>query len=49
MTAWRNWSGLETAFPSRVEQPDGVAAVVGAVERARADRSTVKMAGSGHS
>jgi FAD-linked oxidoreductase len=49
VTAWRNWSGLETAVPSRVEQPDGVAAVVGAVERARADRSTVKMAGSGHS
>ena len=49
MTAWRNWSGLETAFPSRVEQPDGVAAVVGAVERARAERSTVKMVGTGHS
>ena len=49
MTAWRNWSGLETAFPSRVEQPDGVAAVVGAVERARTDRSTVKMVGTGHS
>ena len=49
MTAWRNWSGLETASPSRVEQPDGVAAVVAAVERARADRSTVKMVGTGHS
>jgi len=49
VTAWRNWSGLETAFPSRVEQPDGVAAVVGAVERARAERSTVKMVGNGHS
>jgi FAD-linked oxidoreductase len=49
VTAWRNWSGLETALPSRVEQPDGVAAVVGAVERARADRSTVKMVGTGHS
>ena len=49
MTAWRNWSGLETARPSRVEQPDGVAAVVAAVERARADRSTVKMVGTGHS
>ena len=49
MTAWRNWSGLETACPSRVEQPDGVAAVVAAVERARADRSTVKMVGTGHS
>lgn len=49
MTAWRNWSGLEAALPSRVEQPDGVAAVVDAVERARADRSTVKMVGTGHS
>ncbi len=49
MTAWRNWSGLETTSPSRVEQPDGVAAVVAAVERARAEGSTVKMVGTGHS
>jgi len=46
---WRNWSGLETAFPSRVEEPADVAAVVAAVERARSELSTVKMAGTGHS
>ena len=48
VTAKRNWSGLETARPSRVEQPADVA-VVAAVERARAERTTVKMAGTGHS
>ena len=49
MTVWRNWSGLETARPSRVEEPADVAAVVAAVERARTERSTVKMVGTGHS
>ena len=49
MTVWRNWSGLETATPTRVEEPADVAAVVAAVERARAEASTVKMAGTGHS
>ena len=49
MAEWRNWSGLETAFPSRVEAPGDVTAVVAAVQRARAERSTVKMAGTGHS
>ena len=49
MAQWRNWSGLETAFPSRVEEPADVAAVVSAVERARSELSTVKMAGTGHS
>jgi FAD-linked oxidoreductase len=49
VTEWRNWSGLETARPSRIQEPADVAAVVAAVERARAERSTVKMAGTGHS
>jgi FAD-linked oxidoreductase len=49
VTEWRNWSGLETARPSRVEEPSDVAAVVAAVERARTERSTVKMVGTGHS
>ncbi|WP_028635810.1 D-arabinono-1,4-lactone oxidase [Nocardioides sp. URHA0032] len=47
--SWRNWSGLETARPSRVEEPVDTAAIVGAVERARSEGSTVKMVGTGHS
>lgn len=46
---WRNWSGLETASPARVESPADTAAVVAAVERARQEGSTVKMVGTGHS
>jgi L-gulono-1,4-lactone dehydrogenase len=46
---WKNWSGLETARPERVEEPADTAAIVAAVERARADGSTVKMVGTGHS
>ena len=46
---WRNWSGLETARPQRVGYPADTAGVVAAVERARAEGSTVKMAGTGHS
>ena len=46
---WRNWSGLESVRPERVEEPADTAAIVAAVERARAERSTVKMIGTGHS
>ncbi|MCW2793953.1 MAG: L-gulono,4-lactone dehydrogenase [Nocardioides sp.] len=49
MSEWSNWSGLESARPTRVEQPADTAAVVSAVERARAEGSTVKMVGTGHS
>ncbi|MCW2843767.1 MAG: L-gulono,4-lactone dehydrogenase [Nocardioides sp.] len=49
MNVWSNWSGLESARPTRVEQPADPAAVMAAVERARAERSTVKMVGTGHS
>ena len=49
MTEWRNWSGLEAARPARVEEPADTAAIVAAVERARTERSTVKMVGTGHS
>ncbi|HEU5039153.1 MAG TPA: D-arabinono-1,4-lactone oxidase [Nocardioides sp.] len=49
MTEWTNWSGLETARPGRVEEPADTAAIVAAVERAREERSTVKMVGTGHS
>jgi L-gulono-1,4-lactone dehydrogenase len=48
-TGWQNWSGLETARPSRVEDPADTAAIVAAVERARTEGSTVKMVGTGHS
>jgi L-gulono-1,4-lactone dehydrogenase len=46
---WRNWSGLESARPTRVEEPADTAAIVTAVERARTERSTLKMVGTGHS
>ncbi len=49
MTEWRNWSGLEAARPSRVEEPADTAAIVAAVQRARSEGSTVKMVGTGHS
>jgi L-gulono-1,4-lactone dehydrogenase len=46
---WRNWSGLEVAQPDVVVHPGRVEAVVAAVDRARNDRTTVKMVGTGHS
>jgi L-gulono-1,4-lactone dehydrogenase len=46
---WRNWSGIESASPSRVEEPADAAAVVAAVERARSEGTTLKMVGTGHS
>jgi len=46
---WRNWSGLESATPSSVEDPANTDAVVAAVERARTEGTTVKMVGTGHS
>jgi FAD-linked oxidoreductase len=46
---WRNWAGLESATPSRVVEPRDTAGVVAEVERARAEHSTVKMVGTGHS
>lgn len=49
MNEWSNWSGLESARPSRVEEPADSAAVVAAVERARSEGTTVKMVGTGHS
>ena len=49
MEQWRNWSGLETATPVRVEVPGSTADVVEAIGKARADGSTVKMVGTGHS
>jgi FAD-linked oxidoreductase len=49
VSTWTNWSGLETAHPTREATPADVEAVVAEVRRALADRSTVKMAGTGHS
>ena len=49
MEQWRNWSGLESATPVRVEEPGSTAEVVDAIEKARADGSNVKMVGTGHS
>lgn len=46
---WRNWAGLEMAHPDVVIHPGDTQAVVGAVDRARNDGTTVKMVGTGHS
>ena len=46
---WRNWSGLESSHPDVVARPGDADAVVAAVDRARADGTTVKMVGTGHS
>jgi FAD-linked oxidoreductase len=46
---WTNWAGLESASPSRVETPTGHDEVAAAVVRAREERGTVKMVGTGHS
>ena len=46
---WQNWSGLATARPEREATPTDVGSVVAAVERARAEGTTVKMIGTGHS
>src|SRR5690349_7890569 len=46
---WRNWSGLESATPSRVLVPRSPDDVVEAVERARETGGRVKMVGTGHS
>ncbi len=49
MSEWRNWSGLESSSPSRVSEPRDAATVVAEVQRARAEGTTVKMVGTGHS
>ena len=49
MSEWRNWAGIESAHPTRVEEPVGTAAIVAAVERARSEGTTLKMVGTGHS
>jgi L-gulono-1,4-lactone dehydrogenase len=49
MTTWRNWSGLESATPTREATPTGTDDVVAEVRRAVQGASTVKMIGTGHS
>ncbi|HEY1133723.1 MAG TPA: D-arabinono-1,4-lactone oxidase [Nocardioides sp.] len=49
MGTWTNWAGTATAHPRRTSTPASVADVVAAVERARAERSTTRMVGTGHS
>lgn len=46
---WHNWCGLETARPTAVQAPRDVDEVVAAVRAARADGTTAKMVGTGHS
>ncbi len=49
MSQWQNWSGLETARPVRTGEPTDTADIVAAVTRAREERHTLKMIGTGHS
>jgi FAD-linked oxidoreductase len=46
---WHNWSGLESATPSRVITPRSADEVVAAVVEARETGGRVKMVGTGHS
>lgn len=48
-TTWTNWAGTAAATPRATSTPVDEAAVVAAVERARAAGSTVRMVGTGHS
>ncbi|EON23742.1 oxidoreductase [Nocardioides sp. CF8] len=49
MAPWTNWAGTEAADPRHVVTPTTTEQVVQEVERAIAQRTTVKMAGTGHS
>lgn len=47
--SWRNWAGDQSCTPAEVLRPRSVAEVAQAVERASANRWTVRVAGAGHS
>jgi FAD-linked oxidoreductase len=49
VSTWTNWSGLETAHPTREATPASVDDVLAEVRRALDTRSPVKMVGTGHS
>jgi L-gulonolactone oxidase len=46
---WRNWAGDERCTPRAIERPASIEEVVAAVERAREEGLTVRVAGAGHS
>jgi L-gulono-1,4-lactone dehydrogenase len=48
-STWRNWAGLTATSPTEVQAPTSTTDVVDAVNRAREQRTTVKMPGTGHS
>jgi len=49
VSTWTNWSGLETARPTRESTPGDVGDVVAEIRRAVQENDTVKMVGTGHS
>ncbi len=49
MSTWQNWSGLTTTHPREVHSPTSATDIVELVNRAREERTTVKMPGTGHS
>ena len=49
MARWENWSGRQTADPTRVLRPASVADFVAAVDLARAEGWTVRAVGASHS
>jgi FAD-linked oxidoreductase len=49
VNTWTNWSGLETAQPTRETTPVDTEGVVAEVRRALETGGTVKMVGTGHS
>lgn len=49
MASWTNWAGTERAQPRDEVTPTVASQIVEVVERAVAHRTTVKMAGAGHS
>lgn len=49
MSFWRNWSGLATSSPVSRHRPTSAADVAELVGRAREEKTTLKMPGSGHS
>jgi len=49
VTTWRNWSGLESATPTRAATPADAGDIADEVRRALQASTTVKMVGTGHS
>jgi FAD-linked oxidoreductase len=49
MARWTNWAGNQSCTPDRIEQPRSEDQLLEIVERARARRGVVRVAGSGHS